>query len=221
MTVFDLVIFDCDGVLVDSERITNRIYCRMLNDLGLELGLDDMFEKFVGRSSAQNIALITNMLGAPPPDDFFPAYQQNAWEALKAEVTPVAGVPELLGQLSQPFCVASSGEPEKIRITLGATGLLPCFEGRIFSVRDVEHPKPAPDLYLLAAKTMGVSPSHCAVVEDTTTGVAAGHAAGMHVFGFTDHTSSQRLKDAGASETFSTMAELADRLTQGTRAAPD
>lgn len=213
MSRFELVIFDCDGVLVDSERITNRVYCAMLNDLGLELSLQDMFDKFVGRSTGQNLALITEMLGAPPPDEFFPAYQARAWEALKSEVTPIPGIPELIRQLALPSCVASSGEAEKIRITLGATGLLPHFEGRIFSVRDVEHPKPAPDLYLLAAKTMGVSPSRCAVVEDTTTGVAAGHAAGMHVFGFADHTDEALLKRAGAAETFSTMDDLAGRLT--------
>ncbi len=214
MSRFDLVIFDCDGVLVDSERITNRVYCQQLNELGLDLSLDDMFEKFVGRSSTQNISLITEMLGSPPPDDFFPTYQRLAWEALKESVSEVAGVRDVVTRLSQPCCVASSGEPEKMQITLGKTGLLQFFEGNIFSVRDVEHPKPAPDLYLLAASTFGVDPSRCAVIEDTITGVAAGSAAGMHVFGFTDHTPAERLLEAGATETFSRMRELSSRLAQ-------
>lgn len=209
---FDLVIFDCDGVLVDSERITNRIYCAMLNDLGLQLSLDDMFEKFVGRASSQNLALITEMLGKAPPKDFFPAYQQRAWQALKEQVTAVPGVQALLDSIEQSVAVASSGEMEKMQVTLGRSGLLPYFEGRIFSVRDVENPKPAPDLYLLAASTLGVAPERCAVIEDTITGVTAGSAAGMHVFGFTDHTAAERLIAAGATETFAHMSELVERL---------
>jgi len=124
MSRFELVIFDCDGVLVDSERITNTIFCAMLNELGLPLSLDDMFERFVGLSMPQCTALITEMHGKPPPDTFIPELQQRAGVALKEQITPISGVADVLATLSVPYCVASSGDHEKIRLTLGATGLL-------------------------------------------------------------------------------------------------
>src|SRR5215831_9055066 len=169
MNRFDLVIFDCDGVLVDSERITNQVFCTMLNEIGLTVTLDDMFERFVGHSMQQCIDIITELRGAAPPDSFVAQFRQRAAEALRTQIKPIVGVAELLKALSVPYCVASSGEHEKIRLTLGATGLLNHFENRIFSVADVEKPKPAPDVFLLAARTLGVTPTRCAVVEDTPT----------------------------------------------------
>jgi HAD superfamily hydrolase (TIGR01509 family) len=212
MSRFELVIFDCDGVLVDSERITNQIFCTMLNKLGLSVTLDDMFERFVGHSMPQCIALITEMHGAAPPDTFVAELRLRAAEALKEQIRPIPGVAEALKALSIPYCVASSGEHEKIRLTLGATGLLRHFEDRIFSVVDVERPKPAPDVFLLAARRLGTEPSRCAVVEDTPTGVRAGVAAGMHVLGFSANTPEHRLKEAGAHEVFSEMRLLPQLL---------
>ncbi len=212
MIEFQLAIFDCDGVLVDSERITNRVFCAMLNDLGLQLTLDDMFERFVGLSMPQCVSLITDMLGRPPPGDFLPALHRRSAAALQAEVTPVAGVREVLEGLRIPVCVASSGEHAKIQLTLQATGLLPRFSGRIFSVEDVAQPKPAPDVYLHAARCMQVDPAACAVIEDTPTGVRAGVAAGMRVFGFCASTPAHRLRDAGAHAVFAEMRELPDLL---------
>lgn len=208
MGKFELIIFDCDGVLVDSERITNTVFCRMLNELGVPISLDDMFEQFVGRSMPQCIALITERLGRPPPDDFVPDLKRRSETALRAELKPVAGVARMLNELQVPSCVASSGEHDKIRFTLGMTHLLPHFEGRIFSVADVARPKPSPDVFLLAARTFGVDPSACAVVEDSPTGVCAGAAAGMHVFGFSAHTPRHRLSEAGAHHVFSDMRQL-------------
>jgi HAD superfamily hydrolase (TIGR01509 family) len=202
---FDLVIFDCDGVLVDSERITNQVFCTMLNELGLHVTLDDMFERFVGHSMHQCIALITEMHGAAPPESFVPELRMRAAEALKAQVTPIPGVAETLNNLTIPYCVASSGEHAKIRLTLGATGLLPYFENKIFSVADVERPKPAPDVFLFAARKLGAAPARCAVVEDTPTGVRAAVAAGMRVFGFSANTPEHRLTEAGAHAVFSEM----------------
>jgi len=213
MTRFDLVIFDCDGVLVDSERIANRIFCTMLNDLGLSVSLEDMFERFVGHSLQQCAAMITEMLGRPPPDTFIPELQRRTAAALSVEIKPIPGVPEVLAGLTVPYCVASSGDHEKIRLTLGATGLLKQFEGRIFSVLDVEHPKPAPDVYLFAASRLGAHPSRCAVVEDTPIGVRAGVAAGMHVFGFSANTPEPRLRSAGAHQVFSHMRQLPGLLS--------
>lgn len=203
-----LVIFDCDGVLVDSELISNQVFCSMLNELGVQVTLDDMFAQFVGRSMPQCMDRVTQMLGSPPPDDFAERVQQRTEIALQSSVEPVRGVREVLDELTLPFCVASSGSHRKIRVTLGKTGLLACFEGRIFSAEDVTHPKPAPDLFLHAAKTLGHAPADCMVVEDTPTGVRAGVAAGMTVFGFSAHTPAERLIDAGAHRTFRAMSEL-------------
>jgi HAD superfamily hydrolase (TIGR01509 family) len=212
---FDLVIFDCDGVLVDSERITNEVFCAMLNELGLVVTLEDMFERFVGRSMPQSVALIDEMRGGQPvPVTFYEELRLRAGTALRDNVKPIAGIDAALSVLQIPYCVASSGEHAKIRLTLGATGLLPRFEGRIFSVVDVEHPKPAPDVFLLAARTMGVSPSGCVVVEDTPTGIRAAVAAGMHAIGFAMHTPAQRLIDAGAHEILIDMQELPALLTR-------
>jgi HAD superfamily hydrolase (TIGR01509 family) len=211
---FQLVIFDCDGVLVDSELITNRVFVGMLNELGLKLSLDDMFERFVGRSMPQCLALIAQLLGREVPDEFVSAYRVRIAAALKSELLAVPGIESVLESLTLPYCVASSGTHDKMQMTLGLTGLLPKFEGRMFSVTEVAHPKPFPDVFLHAAKQMGVAASSCAVIEDTPTGVQAGVAAGMTVFGFCAHTPRHRLLEAGAHHTFEHMRELA-RLVSG------
>lgn len=207
-TLFDLVIFDCDGVLVDSERITNQVFCTMLNELGVMVTLDDMFEHFVGLSMPQCVVLIEELHGKPPPDWFVPELRKRAGAALQAQITPIPGVIEVITSLTTPYCVASSGDHEKIRLTLGATGLLKYFESKIFSVVDVERPKPAPDVFLFAANRCGVHPSRCAVIEDTPTGVTAAVAAGMHVFGYSANTPANRLHAAGAHCVFDDMLYL-------------
>jgi len=205
---FDLVIFDCDGVLVDSEFITNRVFAVMLNEMGLAVSLHDMFETFVGKSMPQCLVIIENMLGHPVPVQFIDDYHLRTMAALERELTAVPGIEAVLDGLDLPYCVASSGTHEKMQITLGTTGLLSRFRGRIFSVTEVERPKPFPDVFLLAAARMGASPSACAVIEDTTTGVTAGVAAGMIVYGYSAVTPARRLHDAGAHRTFSRMDEL-------------
>lgn len=211
---FQLVIFDCDGVLVDSELITNRVFVGMLNELGLKLSLDDMFERFVGRSMPQCLALIAQLLGREVPDEFVSAYRVRIAAALKSELKAVPGIESVLESLTLPYCVASSGTHDKMQMTLGLTGLLPKFQGKMFSVTEVAHPKPFPDVFLHAAKQMGVAASSCAVIEDTPTGVQAGVAAGMTVFGFCAHTPQHRLLEAGAHHTFEHMREL-PRLVSG------
>lgn len=203
-----LVIFDCDGVLVDSELISNRVFCAMLNELGLAVTLDDMFAHFVGSSMPQCLERIAQMLGHPPPDDFGDLVHRRIEAALADAVEPVSGIGEVLDGLRLPFCVASSGSHRKIRVTLGRTGLLDRFEGRIFSAEDVRHSKPAPDLFLHAASALGHAPADCIVVEDTPTGVRAGVAAGMRVLGFSAHTPAERLFGAGAHVVFKAMDEL-------------
>lgn len=208
MTRFELVIFDCDGVLVDSELIANRIFADMLGELGLSVTLDDMFERFVGRSMADCLALVREMLGRDVPDGFVVELQERTARAFAENLRPVPGIHAALDALTCPTCVASSGDHAKIRMTLALTGLLERFEGRIFSATEVANGKPAPDLFLFAAERMGVPPSRVAVVEDTPTGVTAGIAAGMTVFGYAGRTPAARLREAGAAVVFADMHEL-------------
>jgi HAD superfamily hydrolase (TIGR01509 family) len=208
---YGLVVFDCDGVLVDSELITNRVYAMMLNELGIPVTLDDMFERFVGRPMSYCWDLVSTMLGRPVPPTLIDDYRVRTTAALELELKAVRGIEETLDALEAirvPYCVASSGTHEKMKTTLGLTGLLPRFEGRIFSVTDVAHPKPAPDVFLLAAAANGVAPASCCVIEDSPTGVAAGVAAGMTVYGYCGLTPELRLIEAGAHHTFSDMGRL-------------
>ncbi|MGY0559106.1 HAD family hydrolase [Lysobacter sp. A421] len=208
MSHYKLIIFDCDGVLVDSERITNQVFVDMLNELGLPLTLEDMFEQFVGHSMNQCLDKITSMLGKPPSADFLPAYRARTKNALESGLLPVPGIEDALDKLALPTCVASSGDHEKMRTTLGITGLWRRFEGRIFSVTEVANPKPAPDIFLHAANELNVSPANCVVVEDTPTGVAAAVAAGMTVLGYCGLTPAHRLQAAGAHHVFDSMDAL-------------
>ena len=211
---FDLVIFDCDGVLVDSELITNRIFARMLNEMGIPVSLEDMFEQFVGRSMPQCLEMTAGLLGRPVPDEFEREYHARAAAALKLELKPVPGIEQVLATMDIPYCVASSGTHEKMNTTLGVTGLLPKFQGKMYSVTEVAESKPAPDVFLYAAKQSGVDASACAVIEDTPTGVRAGVAAGMTVFGYCALTPQQRLIAAGAHYTFKYMRDLPDLISR-------
>ena len=205
---FGLVIFDCDGVLVDSELITNRVFAQMLNELGIAISLEDMFERFVGRSMPQCLEIVTKLLGRPVPQHFVEEYQTRSATALKAELKAVSDIETVLAAMRVPYCVASSGSHEKMQTTLGITGLLPQFRGKMYSVTEVAQSKPFPDVFLYAARQQGVMPADCAVIEDTPTGVRAGVAAGMTVFGYCGHTPKQRLIEAGAHHTFERMRDL-------------
>ena len=210
---FALVVFDCDGVLVDSELITNRIFASMLNELGIPVTLEDMFEQFVGRTMATCLEKVAGLLGRPVPGDFVERYQVRINAALKAELRPVPGIEAVLDEIKVPYCVASSGSHEKMQTTLGITGLLPRFQGRIFSATEVARGKPFPDVFLYAAAKSGVAASECAVIEDTPTGVTAGVAAGMTVYGYCALTPRQRLIEVGAHHTFDNMRDLPHLLT--------
>ncbi|MBU6420771.1 MAG: HAD family hydrolase [Gammaproteobacteria bacterium] len=212
--MFELVIFDCDGVLVDSERITNTVLAGMLNELGLSVSLNDMFEHFMGKSMPQCLELITTMLGKSPPSNFEERYRERSRVALETGLLPVPGVAEMLNELKLPCCVASGGSHDKMRTTLGITGLLHRFQGRLYSVTEVTCGKPAPDVFLYAAAQCGVKPGACAVVEDTPTGVQAGVAAGMTVFGYSGLIGAKQLRSAGAHYVFKHMRELNSLLNQ-------
>jgi HAD superfamily hydrolase (TIGR01509 family) len=211
---FDLVIFDCDGVLVDSEPITSRVFTQMLNELGLAVTVNQVFEQFVGKSLTHCLERVRQLLKKDVPADFAQSYHQRAAEALKRELKAVPGIEGVLGAIQVPYCVASNGTMEKMQATLGLTGLLPRFKDKLFSISEVARGKPHPDIFLYAAEKSGASPSACAVIEDTSTGVAAGVAAGMTVFGYCANTPAQRLIDAGAHYTFDRMSELPSLLSR-------
>jgi HAD superfamily hydrolase (TIGR01509 family) len=216
MIGFELVIFDCDGVLVDSERITNTVFADMLNEQGLSVTLDDMFRDFVGRSMAQCLEIIEGKLGRPVPKAFLDQYHLRIQCALAENLQPVRGIEDALKAIDLPMCVASSGSHEKMRTTLRLTGLLDRFSGKLFSVTEVENAKPHPDVFLYAAKKMGCVANRTAVVEDTRLGVRAGIAAGMTVFGYAELSSPQVLADAGAI-VFDDMRDLPRLLAGGVR----
>lgn len=208
-----LVIFDCDGVLVDSEIIASRVLSRELTALGLPLTSEDCLAEFTGVTMAAAMARIETIMGRKLPEDFEETLQEKDFKAFRTELQPVAGVKAMLPKLTIPRCIASSGTVAKMRLTLTTTGLLSSFEPHLFSAQMVKHGKPAPDLFLYAAEQMGAEPHACVVVEDSTAGVHAGLAAGMRVLGFAggSHASARYealLRKSGAETVFRDMSEL-------------
>jgi HAD superfamily hydrolase (TIGR01509 family) len=207
----ELVIFDCDGVLVDSERIAVRIDVEVLAELGVRLTEAEVVELFVGRSDEHMRLEIGRRLGRELAEGWDAPFAHRYWDAIERELEVVAGVVAVLDHLDAipiPTCVASSGTHDKMRVTLGRTGLWDRFAGRIFSTTQVAHGKPAPDLFLHAAAAMGVEPAACAVVEDSAAGVDAALAAGMRVFAYAGSvTPRERLARAGVI-VFDDMREL-------------
>jgi HAD superfamily hydrolase (TIGR01509 family) len=219
---YALVIFDCDGVLVDSEPIANRVLSEQLAGVGLRLPAEEVMRRFVGRTRAGCLALAAELLGRELPAGFAAAWDAALFSAFATELQPVRHVKQVIQGLQVPICVASNSSRERMRVSLQASGLLPIFEGRMFSAVDVERPKPAPDLFLHAAAAMGATPSRCAVIEDTPTGVKAAAAAGMAVFGYTagEHSSAAALAAAGAT-VFRDMRALPELLRASSgRASP-
>jgi HAD superfamily hydrolase (TIGR01509 family) len=209
----ELLIFDCDGVLVDSERLACRVLADAVTRLGYPMTESECLERFSGISMPTVLARIQRASGKPLPEDFEMRLRELDRVAFERELRAVPGVVEALVELPYRRCVASSGAIEKMRMTLGLTGLIGYFEPHLFSAQMVARGKPAPDLFLFAAERMGVSAHQCAVIEDSLPGVEAGLAAGMRVFGFAgashcgpDHA--ERLRQAGATCIFTLMAEL-------------
>jgi HAD superfamily hydrolase (TIGR01509 family) len=214
MSRFDLVIFDNDGVLVDSEPLANAVLAEILTGYGLPLTWRDCIERYLGSTLGRVRALVEAELGHAIPDDFEAQYRGTVYPRLAESVQPIAGVATVLDALADAgmaVCVASSAIHERIRITLTKAGLIDRFEGRMFSAEDVASGKPAPDLFLHAAAELGVAPSRCAVVEDAPAGVAAADAADMVVFAYAALTPRHLL--AGASGgLFDDMIQLPDLL---------
>ena len=210
-----LVIFDCDGVLVDSERIAVRVDAVVLADLGWPLSEAEIIERFVGRSEEHMVREIEAHLGHPLPKDWEDAYQHLYTEAFAHELKSVDGVEEALDRITTPVCVASSGSHGKIRRSLSVTGLYERFEGRIFSASEVPNGKPAPDLFLHAAACLGAPPARCAVVEDSRYGVEAARAAGMAVFGYAGGVTPAHRLEGPDTVVFSDMRALPGLLGEG------
>lgn len=211
---WQLVIFDCDGVLVDSEPISNRIMAQALSETGLPMSVERCYEHFMGRTMADCIRILETRFGHPVGDDFVERVRQRTLDALRVEVEPISGVADALEAIRVPTCVASSGQLVKMRATLEATGLLRHFEDRLFSAAELARGKPHPDIFLEAAKAFGAEPGACAVIEDSPVGVEAGIAAGMTVFGYAAISDAARLAAAGA-RVFTDMRRLPALLQPG------
>ena len=204
----DLVIFDCDGVLVDSERLSHVVLQQMLAEQGVAISFDEAVQRFIGTSLPTCLARVAELLRRPLPADFQAQFARRTRDAFAAGLTTVPGVEAVLDALTVPCGVASNGNRAKVDFTLGHTGLRRRFEGRIFTADDVPHPKPAPDLFLHVARTLGATPTRTTVVEDTPTGITAARAAGMQVIGYAAMTPASRLQDAGADAIALTMPEV-------------
>jgi HAD superfamily hydrolase (TIGR01509 family) len=194
-----LLIFDCDGVLADSEVIAHQTLLDTLAPLGLTMSLQDALARFSGRSLKDTLAIIEQQLGHPLPADFVEQSRKLLFQRFRQSLRAVDGVVDAIEALPYARCVASSSSFDRLRLALEVTQLAPLFGAHVFSATQVPRGKPAPDLFLFAAKQMGAKPAHCIVMEDSPLGVEAGRTAGMRVIGF-----------AGASHA---TDELADKLS--------
>jgi HAD superfamily hydrolase (TIGR01509 family) len=219
---FDAIIFDNDGVLVDSEVLSNRVLSRLLTSYGLPTTFEESIALYVGRSMSSVREVAEDLLGAPIPDEFVRVYNAEVFAIFESELSAVESVGDVLWALREagiPFCVASSGSPARIELTLGLTDLRDHFGDLVFSATQVEHGKPAPDLFLFAAEQMGCRPERCAVIEDSPLGVEGGNAAGMTTIGYAAMTPAARL-DHSTGGVFSDMTELPGLLgLPGTRSS--
>ncbi|CAM5582652.1 HAD family hydrolase OS=Streptomyces tendae OX=1932 GN=GUR47_18635 PE=4 SV=1 [Streptomyces tendae] len=211
---YDLVVFDNDGVLVDSEPISNRLLAGYLTELGHPTSYEESLRDYMGGAMHRVHDLVLERTGRRLPDDFDDVFHERVFAAFERELEPVHGAVDVLEKLDADgvaYCVASSGSHERIRVGHRKAGLDRWFDDeRIFSSQDVGRGKPAPDLFLHAADRMGAAPERCVVIEDSALGVQAAVAAGMDVFGFTAMTPAAKL--SGATRLFADMGELADLL---------
>ncbi len=208
-----LLIFDCDGVLVDSEVLAHETLRELMAALGRRMAIEEMIREFAGKSLADTLATAERLLGRPIPADVGQDFGQRLLDRFRRHLKPIPGVRAAIRALPYRRCVASSSSPERLHLSLKVTGLAPLFGDRVFSAVEVANGKPAPDLYLLAARTLGEMPGRCIVIEDTPRGVAAGRAAGMRVIGFAGASHAtpelgEELRQAGAEIVIRAMREL-------------
>lgn len=207
------VIFDCDGVLVDTELTSNQVLAELLTEAGLPMSRAECMRDYSGRTMASVVIDATRRLGSDLSFDLPGRYYAQVEAIFARELAPVPGIVEALDRITLPSCVASSGPHHKMRVTLRASGLWDRFEGRIFSASEVAAGKPAPDVFLHAARQMGFDPASTAVVEDSLPGIEAAVAAGMRALAFARHTDAALLARAGG-EPFTDMAELPAMLAR-------
>ena len=213
----ELLLFDCDGVLVDSERISNQVMAEKLAAVGLPLGYEETRATFIGWSLPSVMAEVERRIGKPLPADWEADFVAERAERFKLELQAVPGArtaAEAVRSAGVPYCVASSGSFSKMKMTLGLTGLWDLFDGKLFSAEQVTRGKPFPDLFLFAAQARGARPEACLVVEDSVAGVQAAKAAGMRVLGFAAESDPAVLTAAGA-EIFDDMRSLPALLGLG------
>ncbi|MCK9511762.1 MAG: HAD family phosphatase [Pigmentiphaga sp.] len=217
---FDAILFDCDGVLVDSEPITCRVLAEMLGELGWPISVHETMERFIGKMVKDQAALIQEQTGFALTEDWLAGFRARRDDALARELVAVPGakaaVDTLSSRLRGRIAVASGADRGKILLQLRKTGLLPSFESQVYSGQEMPRSKPFPDVYLAAANGLGVAPRRCAVVEDTVTGATAGVAAGATVFGYSPpeagHSGAEALLAVGAVAVFTDMRALPDLL---------
>ena len=217
---FDAVLFDCDGVLVDSERITVAVLRDMLEELGWTLSTEECMRIFIGKAVKDESRLIEAHTGRTLTDEWFVRFRERRNEELLARVQPIAHAVETVARLSDRYqgriACCSGADRFKVELQLQKCGLLSFFEGRIFSGHEMPRSKPFPDVYLAAMEPLGATPERCAVVEDTVTGARAGVAAGATVFGFSPpeagHDNPAALRHAGAATIFTDLRQLPDLL---------
>ncbi|SAL61141.1 haloacid dehalogenase hydrolase [Caballeronia udeis] len=213
---FDAVLFDCDGVLVDSELITNRVLTSMLGELGWSITVEETMQIFVGKAVKDEAPLIESRTGVAITSEWLMQFRARRNEVLDRELVAIPGallaVQAVHDQFNGRIAVASGADRHKVEMQLSKVGMFDHFEGRIFSGHEMARSKPYPDVYLAAAKALNVDPARCAIVEDTVTGVTAGVAAGATVFGYSPseygHSEPDALSQAGAVQVFHNMAEL-------------
>ena len=182
---FDLIIFDCDGVLIDSEVISARMLIAELAGYGVRIDMAFVTRQFLGRSYPTVLREVRDTFGVTLPDRFEADYRARLLTAFRNDLRVMPGVQAALGALTLPYCLATSSSPERLAISLDLTGLTGAFAARSFTASEVARGKPAPDLFLHAAARMGADPARCLVIEDSLTGIRAGIAAGMQVWRFT------------------------------------
>jgi phosphoglycolate phosphatase len=209
---FDLVIFDCDGVLVNSEPLANQLYVKMLGEFGYRVDAEQYLHEFAGVYIPDRLRITSQRLNWTPPVNFLSAFNERLSILVRNELQAVDGIHSLIESLPVPICVASNGSREEIILRLKIGQLTEYFGDAIFSGMEVPHPKPAPDVFLAAAKAFNVSPAQCVVIEDSVTGVTAAVRAGMRVYGHAACTPAKSLQNAGAIP-FGNMDELQSILS--------
>lgn len=208
---YNCIIFDCDGVLVDSEAVSAKVFQKMISELETKIDFETVLEQITGTSMKENLAFLAQNIDGELPASFETEFRKRSYQAFKTDLKPIKGIHDLLKKIKVPVGVASSGPVEKIRLNLTTTNLIHFFGENIFSSYEIQSWKPDPKIYLHAANVMEFNPGECAVIEDSEVGIMAAKAGGFDVFGFANDKNKTAFGKLGAT-TFSTMNELGNLL---------